>query len=160
MILRPVRPASPIGPPVTNRPVGLTCMTGSTRRSVGRDRRQDDRLDDVLAEPLGADVGVVLGGDDDRPHPLRDAVLVLDGDLGLAVRAEVRQLAGLADLGEPAGHAVGERDRQRHQLRRLAAGEPEHHPLVAGAQLVRGRRVVADLERRVDALGDVAATAP
>ena len=48
---------------------------------------------------------------------------------------EVRQLAGLADLGEPARHAVRERDRQRHQLRRLAAGEPEHHPLVAGAEL-------------------------
>ena len=40
MILRPVRPASPIGPPVTKRPVGLTCMTGSVSRSsagmVGR----------------------------------------------------------------------------------------------------------------------------
>jgi hypothetical protein len=40
MILRPVRPASPIGPPVTKRPVGLTCMTGSVGRSstgtVGR----------------------------------------------------------------------------------------------------------------------------
>ena len=65
-------------------------------------------------------------------------MLVLDRDLGLAVRAQVRQLAGLADLGEPAGHAVGERDRQRHQLGRLAAGEAEHHPLVAGAQLVGG----------------------
>ena len=89
-----------------------------------------------------------------------DAVLVLDGDLGLAVRAQVRQLAGLADLGQPARHPVGERDRQRHQLGRLAAGEAEHHPLVAGAQLERRGRVVADLERRVDALGDVRATAP
>src|SRR6185369_12887439 len=36
MILRPVSPASPIGPPVTKRPVGLTCMTGSWwRSSVG-----------------------------------------------------------------------------------------------------------------------------
>ena len=155
MILRPVRPASPIGPPVTNRPVGLTCMTGSVVAQLGRDRRQDDRLDDVRAQPLGADVGVVLGGDDDGPDPLRDAVLVLDGDLGLAVRAQVRQLAGLADLGQPARHPMGQRDRQRHQLGRLAAGEAEHHPLVAGAQLERRRGVVADLERRVDALGDV-----
>ena len=83
------------------------------------------------------------------------AVLVLDRDLGLAVGAEVRQLAGLADLGQPARHAVGERDRQRHQLGRLAAGEAEHHPLVARAELERRRGVVADLERRVDALRDV-----
>ncbi len=34
MILRPVSPASPIGPPTTNRPVGLTCMIGSTGRSA------------------------------------------------------------------------------------------------------------------------------
>ena len=130
-------------------------MTGSVSRSACRDRRQDDRLDDVGAEALGADVGVVLGRDDDRPDADRDAALVLDGDLGLAVRAEVRQLAGLADLGEPAGHAMGEGDRQRHELGRLAAGEPEHHPLVAGAELERGRRVVADLEGRVHALRDV-----
>ena len=83
------------------------------------------------------------------------AALVLDGDLGLAVRAEVRQLAGLADLGEPAGHAVREGDRQRHELRRLAAGEAEHHPLVAGAELEGRGRVVADLEGGVHALGDV-----
>ena len=155
MILRPVRPASPIGPPVTKRPVGLTCMTGSVSRSSRRDRRQDDRLDDLRAEPLGADVRVVLGRHDDGPDPLRDAALVLDRDLGLAVGPEVRQLAGLADLGQPARHPVGERDRQRHQLGRLAAGEPEHHPLVAGAELERRRGVVADLERGIDALGDV-----
>ena len=45
---------------------------------------------------------------------------------------------------------------QRHELGRLAAGEAEHHPLVAGAELAAlRRRVVADLERRVDALRDV-----
>ena len=50
---------------------------------------------------------------------------------------------------------MGQRDRQRHELGRLAAGEPEHHPLVAGAKLERRGRVVADLERGIDALGDV-----
>ena len=40
-----------------------------------------------------ADVGVVLGRDDDRADALRDAVLVLDGHLGLAVGPQVRQLA-------------------------------------------------------------------
>jgi hypothetical protein len=50
---------------------------------------------------------------------------------------------------------VGERDGQGHQLGGLAAGEPEHHPLVAGPQLEGWRGVVAHLERSVDALGDV-----
>ena len=64
------------------------------------------------------------------------AVLVLEGHLGLAVRPQVGQLAGLAHLGQAPGHPVGQGDRQRHQLGRLAAGEAEHHPLVAGAELV------------------------
>ena len=125
------------------------------RAQLVGDRRQDDRLDDVGPDPLGADVRIVLGRDDDRPDALRDAELVLDRDLGLAVRPQVGQLAVLADLGQAAGHPVGEGDRQRHQLGRLAAGEPEHHPLVAGPELVDGRRVVADLERLVDAHRDV-----
>ena len=105
-------------------------------------------------EPLGADVGIVLGGHDDRPNALRNAMLVLDGHLGLAVGAEERQLARLADLGEAAGHPVGEGDREGHELGRLAAGEAEHHPLVAGAELVVGG-VLADLEGGVDAHRDV-----
>ena len=84
------------------------------------------------------------------------AMLVLDGDLGLAVRSQVGELAALADLREAAGHPVRERDRQRHQLGRLAAREPEHHPLVARAELVVRRRVVPDLERLIDAHRDVA----
>ena len=50
---------------------------------------------------------------------------------------------------------MGEGDRQRHQLGRLAAREPEHHPLVARTELERRRGVVTHLERGVDALGDV-----
>ena len=61
----------------------------------------------------------------------------------------------LRDLGQPSRHPVGERDRQRHELGRLVAGEPEHHPLVAGAELERRRGVVAHLEGGVDALGDI-----
>ena len=70
--------------------------------------------------------------------------------------SQVVQLAALADLREAACHAVRERDRQRHELRRLAAGEAEHHALVARAELVVRRRVVADLERLIDAHRDVA----
>ena len=130
-------------------------MTGSVVAQFARDGRQDDRVDDVGAQPLGPDVRIVLGGQDDGAHAHRDAPLVLDGDLGLAVGAQVRQLAGLADLGQAARHPMGQGDRQRHQLGGLAAGEPEHHPLVAGAELEGRSRVVANLERGVDALGDV-----
>jgi hypothetical protein len=50
---------------------------------------------------------------------------------------------------------VGQRDRQRHEFRRLAAREAEHHALVTGpvgVQLVVGQRSV---EGMVDALRDV-----
>ena len=45
------------------------------------------------------------------------AVVVLDGDLGLAVGAQVGDRAVLADRGQPLGEPVRQRDRQRHQLR-------------------------------------------
>ena len=49
-----------------------------------------------------------------------------------------------------------EHERQRHQLRRLVAGEAEHHALVARADAVeRIAAGAARLERRVDALRDV-----
>ncbi len=105
---------------------------------LGRDDRQYHRLDDVGPELLDACVGVVLGGD----HHVRDspgyAVVVLDRDLGLAVGPEVGQLAALANLGQAARKTVGQGDRQRHELGRLAAGEADHHALVAGAQLMSG----------------------
>src|SRR2546426_473567 len=51
-------------------------------------------------------------------------------------RAEVRNHAGSADLGETPNQAVGELDRHRHQLGRLPAREAEHHPLVPRAACV------------------------
>ena len=63
-------------------------------------------LDVRLEQRLEVDVGRVLGGDDDGVQPDRLAVLVLDGDLGLAVRPQVGNGAVLADLrsaGGPAG---------------------------------------------------------
>jgi hypothetical protein len=52
-------------------------------------------------------------------------------------------------LAKPVRH----RDRQRHQLVGLAAGVPEHHPLVPGAERVElvDRSTLAVLERLVDA---------
>ena len=59
--------------------------------------------------------------------------VVLDGDLTLAVRAKVGELAVLADFGELLCKLVRERYRSGHQLRRLAGGVAEHHALVTGA---------------------------
>ncbi len=103
---------------------------------MGRDRRQDDLADDLVAELPGVHVGVVLRGYHDRPDGDRPAMVVLDGDLGLAVGPQVREVALLAHEREAVGHPVGQRDRQRHELRGLVAGEPEHHPLVAGAEVI------------------------
>ena len=48
-------------------------------------------------------------------------VLVVDGDLGLPVGAQVREDPGLAHLGQAVGQAVGQPDRQRHEVVGLVA---------------------------------------
>ena len=84
-------------------------------------------------------------------------VVVLDGDLGLAVGTQVVERAVLAHLGQPLGEPVRDGDRQRHQLGGVVGGVAEHQALVARALLVE--RVVggADpcLVAVVDSLGDV-----
>ena len=112
----------------------------------------DDGLDHSLAESIDGDVGAVLRGDDDRGHALHAAVLVVfDGDLALAVRAQEVEQAALSGFRQAARQRVGEGDRGGHQFRRLVAGETEHHALVAGARLIG---VVVGV---VDAHGDVRA---
>ena len=162
MILRPVRPQSPIGPPITKRPVGLTrkFLTASSRRrgragSTGRSTcsNRSGLISVSASMPSACWVEI-------RIFSISTglAVLVADGDLRLAVGAQVGQHLALAHLGEPLGELVRERDRQRHQLLGLVGGVAEHHPLVARAgdvELVVVGRVVARLVGRVDALGDV-----
>ena len=99
MILRPVRPQSPIGPPITKRPVGLT--RGFFQQRVllveaSREHRAQHVLEQVgLDQRLGVDAVGVLGGDQDLLDRDRLAVAVADGHLGLAVRAQVREDVGL-----------------------------------------------------------------
>ncbi len=99
----------------------------------------------------------MLGGHHDGVEPDRLIAHVLDGDLGLAVRPDVWDLAGPADLGQLLSEPVREHDGQRHQLRGLAARIPEHQALVTSALAVE--LVVAFafpvLESVRDALGDV-----
>ena len=162
MILRPVRPASPIGPPMTNLPVGLMCTLVVRRVDVVLlEHRVDDVLLDVDGElRLEIDALFVLARDDDRLDAYGLVVIVvLDGDLGLAVRTQVGQRAVLAHGGQLLGQAVGDRDRQRHELGGLVARVTEHESLVAGALGVErvDRRADAGLFGPVDALGDVGA---
>ena len=159
MILRPVRPASPFGPPISNRPVGLmrvrTCEVSSPAPC-------EHGSDDLLDRPRPAACSLETCGAcwvesttvcTDFGH---DA-LVADGDLGLAVGAQVVERAVLAHLGEALGEPVREPDRQRHVLRGLGGGVAEHDALVAGALAVEvvDALLGARLERVVDALGDV-----
>ena len=70
------------------------------------DERLELRLDDELADVGGeqrveVDVGGVLRGDDDGVEADGLVAVVLDGDLGLAVGAQVGDGAVLADLGQP-----------------------------------------------------------
>ncbi len=118
MILRPVRPESPWGPPMTKRPVGL----------------MKHQLQHVPPDLLQAGLGGVLGGEHNGVDAHRAAVLVvLHGDLGLPVRPQVGDQALLADLGQALGQLVAQGDGQGHFFRRLVAGVAEHHALVPGA---------------------------
>ena len=123
-----------------------------------------DVLDHVgLEQRLDVEALAVLRGDEDAldlDGPLAAVLvdLVAHGDLGLAVRPQVRKHVRLAHLGEPLADPVGERDRERHQLLGLGARVAEHHPLVAGAGAVERivvARVVLHLVGGVHALRDV-----
>ncbi len=125
--------------------------------------RREDGMHDVLPE-VGTDQGVgvhpvlVLSRDQDLLDLDRPPALVADRDLRLAVGAKVRHDIAASDLGEPVGELVRERDRQWHQLRRLARRVAEHHPLVAGpreVELIVVGGIGSRLQRLVDALGDV-----
>ena len=99
----------------------------------------------------------MLGGDDHGVHPYGVLVLVvLHGDLGLAVGTQVVQGAVLTHGSEPLSQLVGQRDGQGHELLSLPAGIAEHHTLVAGAavQLV-GHLALPGLQGLVHAHGDV-----
>ena len=99
----------------------------------------------------------MLAGHDHRVEPDRLVARVLDRHLGLAVRPQVRDLAGPPHRGQLPRQLVRQHDRQRHQLRGLPAGVAEHQALVARALpvVVVGALALAVLERVGDALGDV-----
>ena len=153
--------------------------TGVTNRASDHEApgRVDDQLEVVVGEPfrnnrpdhvldqIGPDHGftvnavVVLGGHQHSAESDRTIVLVVEGDLGLPVRPQVRDGAGPAHLGMALGHPMGQVDGQRHQGVGLVAGVAEHHSLVPGALPVQvillsgGPR--PDLLGVIDPLSDV-----
>src|ERR1700694_3124439 len=91
-----------------------------------------ERAHAVCNFPL-ADGGRMVRRDDDRLYSLRSPVLVFHGDLRLAVRAQERQRFIFACWCKTSRQPVSERDRQGHELRRLATRKADHHALVTSA---------------------------
>src|SRR5207253_8731636 len=116
--------------------------------------RPYDLLADLVAETLVIDARVVLRRDDDGVHALGNALLVLDRHLGLSVGPQVRQGPVPARFRQLPSDGMCKRDRERHELDGFAHGEPEHHSLIASAEL-HGIRAVAGLDRLVDTLRDL-----
>ena len=117
----------------------------------------DDQLDHIPADLVQGSLGGMLGGDHHGVHPNGSAVFViLHGDLGFAVRAQIVHQALLADLGQAHGHLLGQGNGQGHQLRGLVAGVAEHHALVAGAVVQLAVGGLLGLQALVHAQGNIA----
>ena len=128
---------------------------------VAGQQRGDDLIDQIVVQrPLEVDAGGMLGRDEHRVNRHRLAVLVDHAHLSLAVGAEVAQLSVAPNLSQPLREPVAQPNRQGHQVGGLVAGEPEHHPLVAGTLTIEHiftAGPLAQLESLVDTLGDVGA---
>ena len=148
MILRPVTPASPSGPPMTKRPVGIDVEFGIAVDPALRHHLVDEAPHDLL-DALLAHILAMLGGDDDRLGAHRLAVFIGERHLALGVGSKLGRAAGMPRLRHLVQDAVGIEDRRRHQRLGLAAGKAEHDALVAGALFLLGFDV------GIDAAGDV-----
>ena len=130
------------------------------RVEVARQHRADHVLDHVALDRRVVVAIFVLGGDEHRVDADGSTVLVGDRHLGLAVGPQVGHLPGAAHLAQAHREAVGQPDRQRHEVVVVVAGVAEHHALVARAErveLVFAACAVAVLERDVNSTGDVGA---
>ena len=103
-------------------------------RQFRRERRHNDQSGHILTNLLQIRLGAMLRRQHHGVHTHRLPVLViLDGHLSLAVRTKIPDQALPTHFRQTLRHLVGERNRQRHQLRRLAARIAKHQPLVSGA---------------------------
>ena len=147
MILRPVNPQSPCGPPNDKATRGVDVVLGACIEQVGGNYFLYDLFDHVFFDLLVPSLGSVLGREDHGPYPHGLAVFVLDADLRLGVRAQIGNFLVLAQPRQVLHQLVRESDGQRHELRGFAAGIAKHHALVASTFFL------VQSFARVDALG-------
>ena len=135
---------------------GVDVVLGIRVQKLRRNDGLDDVFQDLRTQCFIGYVFIVLGGDHDGIDTAGLAYLcILHRDLALAIRAQIRHQPGLANLRQLGGELVRQRDWQRHQLRSLVGGVPEHHALVAGSAGVDTLRNVRRLlvDRRNDRAG-------
>ena len=118
----------------------LQVVDGLIVEVLSGDNGLDDVLQKLALKVLKGDLRSVLGGDDDGVDPLGNGntvnVLVLNGDLGLRVRAEPAELAVAAELRHLCVELVGQDDGEGHQLGGFVGGVSEHNTLVTGTNLL------------------------
>ncbi len=145
MILRPVRPQSPCGPPTTKRPVGLMkYLVLASSSSAGTTAWitfswTSWRTVSIGTRPL-CWVETITVSTRTGLSPSYSIVTWL-----LPSGLQVVEGAFAPHLRQPPRQLVRQHDRQRHQLLGLAAGVAEHQPLVAGAARVDAHRDVGRL---------------
>ncbi len=135
---------------------------GSPAHQLCRQNGVDDVLHHALLDLGVGDAVCVLRADEDGINMHGFAVSVLDGHLALAVRAQPRDGAVLALFRQLLGQLVRQVNGHGHQGGGLVAGVPEHHPLVAGADLIqflRGHFAALLLQRVIHAQGNIRALA-
>ena len=153
MILRPVRPASPVGTADHEATGRIDQELGAAvLHVVGVEHRLDDLFDDGLADgalrelPASTPLGV-LSGYDHGAHRDRPVVFVLHRHLRLAVGPQPLDVRvtgqSLPHPSQSLHDPVGQHDGQRHPLASLVGGVAEHHALVAGPLLLGLPRIHA-----------------
>lgn len=119
---------------------GLEVVLGVGIEVLGGDDLLDDLLLEGLAEGLVVDIRRVLDRDDNGVNADGDKsttlVLVLDGDLGLRVGAEVGEGAVTATVSHLLVQLVGQHEGQGHELGGLVGGVTEHDTLVTGSNVL------------------------
>jgi len=136
---------------------GVDVVDGVVVEVLGGDHGLDDMLHEVGADLLVGHVGGVLSGDQDGMNALRghgaiSLLLVLGGDLDLAIGADPLESAVLANVGEALAQAGGQLVGEGHHGLGLVSGVAKHVTLVTGTEFLD-----PGCSHAVDALADVRA---
>jgi len=115
-------------------------VDGPIIKVPGRDGSLDDLLQNLLAELLSSDIGAVLGrnndGIDTEGNDGTVVMLVLNGNLGLGVRAQPGKGAVTTSSSHSSVELMGELKGEGEQFGGLVSGIAEHDALVASAKIL------------------------